>query len=90
MSLAILRSALLVSGADLAATERIAERIRARVAGTDICYGNTVLPHIIISAGVASFPDSGRWPQDIIKAADGALYAAKDAGRNCVRSHTAD
>ena len=68
----------------------IAERIRARVAGTDIRDGNTVLPHIIISAGVASFPDSGRWPQDIIKAADGALYAAKDAGRNCVRSHTAD
>lgn len=82
--------ALLVSGADLAATERTAELIRARVAGTDIRYGNTVLPHITISAGVASFPHSGRSPQDLIKAADGALYAAKDAGRNCVRSHKAD
>ncbi len=82
--------ALLVPGADLAATERAAEQIRDRVADTDIRYGDALLPHITISAGVASFPGSGRRPQDLIKAADGALYAAKDAGRNCVRIHSPD
>ncbi|MGI9512118.1 MAG: diguanylate cyclase [Anderseniella sp.] len=78
--------ALLVPGADLATTERVAEQIRVCVADTDIRYGNTVLPHITISAGVAAFPGSGRNPRDIVKAADSALYVAKDAGRNCVRT----
>ncbi len=41
---------------------------------------------VTMSAGVAATPD-GRYatPEAILDAADGALYAAKDAGRNCVR-----
>jgi diguanylate cyclase (GGDEF)-like protein len=38
-----------------------------------------------ISAGVATFPDHGETDEDLLRAADQALYAAKAAGRNCVK-----
>lgn len=42
-------------------------------------------PVVTISAGVASLrPDSGVHPEELVKAADAALYQAKAAGRNCV------
>lgn len=37
-----------------------------------------------ISVGVATFPDHGMTDDEIWRAADNALYAAKSAGRNCV------
>jgi len=46
-------------------------------------YAN--LPRITISIGVAAFPQAGNNPQAVMKAADEALYRAKDDGRNCVR-----
>jgi PleD family two-component response regulator len=47
--------------------------------------GGTVV-QVTVSIGMA---DSrvGDGAQAVIKAADQALYAAKDAGRNCVRAH---
>jgi diguanylate cyclase (GGDEF)-like protein len=43
---------------------------------------------ITISAGVAAFPTHGKTRDDMIRAADNGLYAAKQAGRNriCVAS----
>jgi diguanylate cyclase (GGDEF)-like protein len=43
---------------------------------------------ITISAGVAAFPTHGKTRDDMIRAADSGLYAAKQAGRNriCVAS----
>ncbi len=43
---------------------------------------------ITISAGVASFPTHGKTRDDMVRAADSGLYAAKQAGRNrvCVPS----
>lgn len=41
---------------------------------------------VTISQGLAQFPDHGATLEDLIAAADGALYAAKAAGRNCVRT----
>jgi len=43
---------------------------------------------VTISAGVAAFPDHGTGRDDLIRAADNALYAAKQAGRNRVCLHT--
>jgi len=39
-----------------------------------------------VSLGVAVYPEHGGDVKRIIKAADLALYQAKQAGRNCVRS----
>jgi len=38
-----------------------------------------------ISAGVAVFPHHGETDEDLLRAADQAMYVAKAAGRNCVR-----
>ena len=38
------------------------------------------------SVGMACFPRDGRDPEHLLKRADLALYAAKAAGRNCVRA----
>jgi len=45
---------------------------------------------ISASVGVASLPLHAAGAQELLKAADAAMYAAKDAGRNCVRFHSAE
>jgi len=45
---------------------------------------------ITISAGVAAFPAHGQTVEELVQHADHALYAAKDAGRNCVRIYQAE
>ncbi len=48
--------------------------------------GAGTVVQVTVSIGVAD-SRAGDGPQAVIKAADQALYAAKDAGRNCVRTH---
>ncbi len=60
------------------------ETLRREVANISIRYGEKTLPKITISAGIASYPDHGTMPQDLLCAADKALYEAKDGGRNRV------
>ena len=60
-----------------------AERIRVRVAEHPFPHReNQPLKIVSLSGGVATFPDDGRTGSDLIKAADAALYRAKNAGRN--------
>src|SRR5205814_14919 len=40
---------------------------------------------VTISSGTATYPDHGTTRDDLVKAADAGLYAAKQAWRNCVR-----
>ncbi|WP_293577695.1 sensor domain-containing diguanylate cyclase [Phaeobacter sp.] len=75
----------LLPGASSAVATDAAEALRAAIEDTTVQYSGGKLPGVTISIGVASFPDHGALPQDLLNAADRALYAAKAAGRNCVR-----
>ncbi|MCC5973031.1 MAG: diguanylate cyclase [Rubellimicrobium sp.] len=77
--------AVLLPEADLERTAAKAELICNTVAGTQVRYMEGQLPRVTVSAGVASFPISAGSVHDLLKRADEALYAAKEAGRNCVR-----
>jgi diguanylate cyclase (GGDEF)-like protein len=77
-------SVILVDTAKFTAA-KLAERIRERVAGHPFAFGASQPGgHLAISVGVASFPDDAGDPDSLLKSADGALYAAKRAGRDCV------
>ena len=65
---------------------RVAEKVRQAVARSPVYSGERVAPvSLTISVGVASLvPGPGVEPQELIRQADEALYAAKESGRNRV------
>ena len=63
----------------------LAERLRQEFA--EACQGaDDSSPWVTISIGVATWPEDGKSKDDLIRAADTAMYAAKRAGRNRVRT----
>ncbi|HET8941394.1 MAG TPA: diguanylate cyclase [Rudaea sp.] len=66
----------------------LAEQIRASVANADVPLpGSNQVNHVTISAGVASsILRTAADAHQMLHDADTALYQAKNAGRNCVRS----
>lgn len=61
----------------------VAERLRSEVEAIPV--GDGSLPaSLTVSVGVALSAPDREGPQDVVAAADGALYRAKDAGRNRV------
>ena len=73
-----------LSGADTAAAEPIAERIRQRVSEA-LIEGHGAPIQLTCSIGVASSHPLGVWGQALIEQADRAVYAAKRLGRNRVQ-----
>jgi diguanylate cyclase (GGDEF)-like protein len=75
------------------ASEKIAllraNELLPKVQAMKVRYGNETLPGITVSAGVIEFPSAGDCLEDILKAADKALYAAKADGRNRVSTFAA-
>ena len=70
---------------------RTAERVRRMVAGAEFAYGaSQPLGHVSISLGLATFPDDARDAASLFKAADEALYIAKESGRDRVVVHDAN
>ena len=61
----------------------MAERLREIVEQTALS-GKDQEIKITVSIGIAAFPESAGTADELTKAADSALYAAKDAGRNRV------
>jgi len=67
------------------ATQRAQELSKA-VAHTDVQYQGHHLEPMLLSFGVATFPENGRTLKDLLRASDNALFRAKDEGRDAVRS----
>jgi diguanylate cyclase (GGDEF)-like protein len=77
--------ALLLPGTDSAGAAEVASRCLRRIAKQPIDAGEGPSLHVTASMGVAAHPDAavGRI-EDLLRRADGALYRAKEEGRNRV------
>ncbi len=82
---------ILLSETDTNAAADRAEAIRSIISRLSIRYGDGVLPRVTVSCGVAGTSECGYVTQELLRAADMALYRAKDSGRNRVcRAGSAD
>jgi len=79
--------ALLMVGLSRPEALSLAEALRREIAARPVDFGRLSMP-VTASVGVAVFEPGMpfREPAHLLKAADMALYAAKSAGRNCVRA----
>ena len=62
-----------------------AERVRSSIADSAIPHGEAAI-QATISIGIAQYHDKMTRYEDLIQDADAAMYEAKNAGRNCMRS----
>ncbi len=76
---------ILLPHSNMRTCERVAMRIKDEVEIIEIIdNGNEVLPGVTISIGISD-GRPGVFYEDVFKAADAALYQAKESGRNCIR-----
>ncbi len=62
-----------------------AELVRNGIKHLHVHYHGQPLGAITISSGVATYPDHGADGDFVVRAADAAMYRAKQEGRDCVR-----
>ena len=70
--------------ADMKSSQARAERLRSKMRELTVMHQGRSLGMITISIGLASFPQHGVSPKELMAAADAALYEAKRAGRDRV------
>ncbi len=75
--------AVLVPQANVAQGAVLAERIRKHIADSAYVYDGTELK-VLVSCGVAAYPENASTVDELVHKADRALYRAKEAGRNTV------
>lgn len=63
----------------------VAERVRERVAAHAFLAVEGLCIRLTISVGVATLPDAAESADELMRAADRAMYSVKDAGKNGVR-----
>lgn len=79
---------LLLPNSNPARSVQVGEKVRAAVEELSIPHVTTDRKHVTVSVGVATIAPGEAQPQDdLIEAADAALYAAKRRGRNAVVEH---
>jgi diguanylate cyclase (GGDEF)-like protein len=78
--------AILLAASDAESALRTAETLRTSIAEMEIFFDANPI-HLSVSCGVATMlPGETDSADVLVRRADAALYAAKAAGRNCVRS----
>ena len=73
---------LVLPDSSIADTRERVEQIGIFLKGLEIHYGELVLGLITLSAGIAQTPEHGTTASELLRAADEAMYAAKQAGRD--------
>jgi diguanylate cyclase (GGDEF)-like protein len=77
--------AIVLPRASLQTARDVAERIRMGLHNTDVSVDGNVIP-VTVSLGVAALRPGDESPDDLLKRADQALYAAKRRGRDRVEA----
>jgi diguanylate cyclase (GGDEF)-like protein/PAS domain S-box-containing protein len=75
---------LILPDASLETSRQRAEQIREAAKHLSIQYRGQPLETVTLSVGVAIYPEHGMTAQELLRAADGALYQAKKQGRDRV------
>ena len=75
---------LIMPGAPLNILQQRAEEIRADIGNLNITHKGETFSEITVSVGVAACPLHADSAEQLVKAADDALYEAKHTGRNKV------
>jgi len=74
--------ALILPETNLETARRRVDQLRIGIAQLDIRYRGQPVSNITVSAGIAAFPVNGKTGEDLLHAADQALYQAKAEGRD--------
>ncbi len=77
---------LLLPGAELRDARERAEKVRKAIKSTEMIFRGQSLGAVTLSFGVAAFPVHAADGKSLITAADAAMYAAKNAGRDRVET----
>src|SRR5262249_55062311 len=64
----------------------VGERIRDRIAAFRFLQAEKLDIHLTASVGVATLPDVAASAEELVQAADKAMYAVKDAGKNGIQA----
>lgn len=64
----------------------VAERVRDRLARHGFLAGEGLNIHLTASVGVATLPDAAGTAEDLVHAADAAMYQVKDRGKNGIQA----
>jgi diguanylate cyclase (GGDEF)-like protein len=64
----------------------VGARIRERLAAHEFLAGDGLKLHLTVSVGVATLPDSAASAEELMQAADAAMYQVKDRGKNGIQT----
>jgi len=64
----------------------VGERIRERIAAHRFLAGDGLDIHLTVSVGVATLPDVAASAEELVQAADKAMYLVKDSGKNGIQA----